>query len=82
MVVAKQREIFLSGGEGDRYFQRNHTFYSNGRSADTLSIAAALYTKYIGRGDRVLEVRKLLRRESCLYLQGNRMSRGWYRSFG
>ncbi|CAJ0723314.1 MULTISPECIES: class I SAM-dependent methyltransferase [Pseudomonadota] len=56
MAVAKQREIFLSGGEGDRYFQRNHTFYSNGRSADTLSTAAALYTKYIGQGDRVLEV--------------------------
>lgn len=55
-MVARQNEIFLAGGEGDRYFQRNKAFYSDKSSADELSAAAALYCKYIRQDDLVLEV--------------------------
>ncbi|WP_420993380.1 class I SAM-dependent methyltransferase [Cupriavidus sp. 30B13] len=56
LMAARQNEIFSTGGEGDRYFQRNRAFYSDKRSADELSAAAALYTKYIKQDDLVLEV--------------------------
>lgn len=55
-MAVRQNEIFTTGGEGDRYFQRNGAFYSDARSADELSVAAALYAKYIKRGDLLLEV--------------------------
>ncbi|MCY0856202.1 class I SAM-dependent methyltransferase [Cupriavidus sp. D39] len=55
-MAARQRDIFLTGGEGDRYFRRNREFYSDKRLADELSSAAALYSKYIKPGDRILEV--------------------------
>lgn len=55
-MLERQCEIFSTGGEGDRYFQRNRTFYSDSHSAEKLSTAATLYSKYIKQGDRVLEV--------------------------
>ncbi|MGO4153397.1 class I SAM-dependent methyltransferase [Cupriavidus sp. YAF13] len=55
-MAARQRDIFSKGGEGDRYFQRNRAFYSDKRSADELSSAALLYSKFIQPGDTVLEV--------------------------
>lgn len=54
-MTQSQKDIFLNGGEGDRYFQRNNSKYL-ADAAEDMPRHLRFFNQFIREGDKVLEI--------------------------
>lgn len=54
-MTQSQKDVFLVGGEGDRYFQRNFSKYLEG-AVQEIPRHLQFLSKFIRKGDKVLEI--------------------------